>query len=692
MAPILREGVYHDGRIYAPTSLRRHHSTISMSRSLLQKLFSQADIKTTVQQLSRQLRLEVAIEDTRGKIVFTTASKNDEGWLSQILSNVNNKGNKPAPIESSLSLRSQTIDVNGKTLGWLHSDNDGTVLHQVVTCLARQQSEKTSLARELLERYQEIDLFYEISTQVTASLDLNQLAQLVLREVENTLPSSGCAIWLLDEDDRQLRLLSQLGMALPWSNPLALDQTILGAILAGGQGEIVNNVACDRRSTSMDRPISSLLCVPLHVQSRIIGLMAVVHNQGTIYDAEHLKLLTLFSVQTAIAIDKALLYQQSRRTALNAQKQAQQLQDTLEELQQAQAHLVQSEKMSSLGQMVAGIAHEINNPVNFINGNLDHARNYTQDLLELIDLYAQCYPQAQPEIEDLIQEIDLGFIQTDLPKLIRSMKMGIERIQEIVRSLKNFSRIDRDRPQLADLHVGLDSTLLILNHRIKAKGDRPEVQINCDYQDLPEVECYAGQLNQVFINTVANAIDAMEEANIEHPTLWLRTKLQDNRWVVVEIADNGPGMSEEVRSQIYDPFFTTKALGKGTGLGLAISRQIIVEKHYGRLLCDSCPGGGTLFSIWIPLSPDLGEPPSTSHPEVESLPLTNMHNLNPSESSSTRVLDDCQKLMERLALENPNLQDMTADDIYEMFTSIPILLKLYRVLINSPFIESSPPS
>ncbi|MCC5899677.1 MAG: GAF domain-containing protein [Phormidium sp. BM_Day4_Bin.17] len=663
-----------------------------MSRSLLQKLFSQADIKTTVCELTQQFRIEVAIEDTRGKIVFTNASKNDEGWLAQALLNVKQQGGKTEAIERSLSVISQSIQVNGKTLGWLHSDQDCPVFHHVLTCLARQQSEKTSLARELLERYQEIDLFYEISTQVTASLDLNQLAQLVLREVENTLPSSAAAIWLLDEDDRQLRLLSQLGITLPWSNPLPLEQTILGAVLQGGQGEIVNDVDCDRRSMPMDRPISSLLCVPLHVQSRIIGLMAVVHDQGTVYDAEHLKLLTLFSVQTAIAIDKALLYQQSRRTALNAQKQAQQLQETLEELQQAQAHLVQSEKMSSLGQMVAGIAHEINNPVNFINGNLDHARNYTQDLLELINLYRQCYPQAQPEIEDLIQEIDLDFLEKDLPKLIRSMKMGIERIQEIVLSLKNFSRIDRDRPQLADLHVSLDSTLLILNHRIKAKGDRPEVQINCNYQDLPEVECYAGQLNQVFINTVANAIDAMEEANIEHPTLWLRTKLQDNRWAIVEIADNGPGMSEEVRSQIYDPFFTTKALGKGTGLGLAISRQIIVEKHYGRLLCDSSPGGGTLFSIWIPLSPNLGDPPSSSHPEVESVSLTNTQSLNPSESSSTVVFDDCQKLMERLALENPNLQDMTADDIYEMFTSIPILLKLYRVLINSPFIDSPPPS
>ena len=458
--------------------------------------------------------------------------------------------------------------------------------------------------------------------------------------------------------------------------------------MLGGQGEIINNVADDPRSKAIDRSISSLLCVPLHVQSRLIGLMAVVHDQGTVYDAEHLKLLTLFSVQTAIAIDKALLYQQSHHTALNAQKQAQQLQNALDELQQAQAHLVQSEKMSSLGQMVAGIAHEINNPVNFINGNLDHAQSYTQDLLELVTLYSYYYPKTEPEIERLIQEIDLDFVQEDLPKLIVSMKMGIERIQEIVHSLKNFSRIDRDRPQLADLHIGLDSTLLILNHRIKPKGARPKVQINCDYQDLPKIECYAGQLNQVFINTVANAIDAMEEANIEYPTLWLRTKFVENRWAVVEIADNGPGISEEVRSQIYDPFFTTKPLGKGTGLGLAISRQIVVDKHRGRLLCESSPGGGTRFSIWIPLRPDLGEPLPDSDLKIESSLAIAPTSPNLSKSDPVIVLDDCQQLIQRLALDNPNLQQMTPDDIYDMLTSIPILLKLYRVLANSPFIES----
>lgn len=214
------------------------------------------------------------------------------------------------------------------------------------------------------------------------------------------------------------------------------------------------------------------------------------------------------------------------------------------------------------------------------------------------------------------------------------------------------------------------------------------MQINCDYQDLPKIECYAGQLNQVFINTVANAIDAMEEANIEYPTLWLRTKFVENRWAVVEIADNGPGISEEVRSQIYDPFFTTKPLGKGTGLGLAISRQIVVDKHRGRLLCESSPGGGTRFSIWIPLRPDLGEPLPDSDLKIESSLAIAPTSPNLSKSDPVIVLDDCQQLIQRLALDNPNLQQMTPDDIYDMLTSIPILLKLYRVLANSPFIES----
>ncbi|MFO8038242.1 MAG: ATP-binding protein [Sodalinema sp.] len=661
-----------------------------MSRSLLQKLLSQTDIQTTLHQLSRQLNIEFAIEDTRHLTVFTTADLNKLELVPQFGSNVKQKPKLRTHPESSSSPTARSIDINGQTLGWIHSYDEMSLVHQLITCLARQQSEKTSLARELLERYQEIDLFYEISTQVTASLDLSQLSQLVLREVENTLPCTSSAIWLLEENPKELRLLSQQGIPLSWSNPLPLNESILGAVFEQGQGEIVNDVPGDRRSTPGDRSIASLLCVPLRVQSRSIGLMVVVHEQGTPYNAEHLKLLTLFAVQTAIAIDKALLYQQSRRTALSAQQQAKQLEDTLGELQQAQAQLVQSEKMSSLGQMVAGIAHEINNPVNFINGNLDHAQNYTEDLLELIHLYRQEYPQDNPDIETLIEDIDLDFLEQDLPKLIISMKMGIERIQEIVLSLKNFSRIDRDRPQLADIHVGLNSTLLILNHRIKAKGDRPEVTIHCDYQDLPDIECYAGQLNQVFINTVANAIDAMEEAQIEQPTLWIRSQLHDNRWVVIEIADNGPGMSDEVRSQIYDPFFTTKALGKGTGLGLAISRQIIVEKHHGRLFCDSRPGGGTQFKIWIPLRPDLGDPSPTSDANANS--QTIIRPLHPSASHSSTLFDDYQKLIERLTLENPNLQTMTANDIHDMFVSIPILLKLYRVLINSPFLESQPPS
>ncbi|OAB60021.1 hypothetical protein AY600_15410 [Phormidium willei BDU 130791] len=661
-----------------------------MSRSLLQKLFSQTDIQATLHQLSCQLNVEFFIQDARQKTVFTTQALDQSGSVSHFGFNVNKYPNEISDSELDSSLISKAIDVNGQTLGWIYSHGEMTLIHQVITCLARQQSEKTSLARELLERYQEIDLFYEISTQVTTSLDLSQLSQLVLREVSNTLPCTSSAIWLLDDSPDVLHRLSQDGCPLPWPDPLPLNQSILGSILEQDQGEIINNLPSDRRATCCDESIASLLCVPLSVQSRSIGLMVVVHEQGIAYTAEHLKLLTLFAVQTAIAIDKALLYQESRHTALSAQKQAQQLQDTLEELQQAQAQLVQSEKMSSLGQMVAGIAHEINNPVNFINGNLTHAQTYTEDLLELIERYRQQYPQANSEIDELIEDIDLEFLEKDLPQLIASMKMGIERIQEIVLSLKNFSRIDRDRPQLANIHVGLNSTLLILNHRIKAKGDRPEVTIHRDYQDLPDIECYAGQLNQVFINTVANAIDAMEETQIEQPTLWIRTQLQENRWAVVEIADNGPGIRDEVRSQIYDPFFTTKALGKGTGLGLAISRQVVVDKHHGRLLCDSRPGGGTRFSIWIPLRPDLGDSSPTSAEEYNFQPqLRSKYALD---SSPIHLFDDYQTLIEQLSLENPNVQAMTANDIHDMFTSIPILLKLYRVLIDSPLLKHPPPN
>ncbi|MDM9382800.1 response regulator [Chlorogloeopsis sp. ULAP01] len=278
------------------------------------------------------------------------------------------------------------------------------------------------------------------------------------------------------------------------------------------------------------------------------------------------------------------------------------LQQTLQELQQTQTQLVQSEKMSSLGQLVAGVAHEINNPVNFIYGNLTYADQYIQDLLKLIQVYQKYYSDPAAEVQNVVAAIELDFLTADLPKLIDSMKVGAERIREIVLSLRVFSRLDEAEMKAVDIHECIDSTVMILGHRLKALSNRLAIQVIREYGDLPLVECYPGQLNQVFMNIISNAIDALElikDNTHSSPTIHIRTQTEGDR-VIICIADNGPGMTKEVKQKIFDPFFTTKPVGIGTGMGLAISYQIVTEKHRGSLHCVSQPGQGTEFAIVIP--------------------------------------------------------------------------------------------
>ena len=305
----------------------------------------------------------------------------------------------------------------------------------------------------------------------------------------------------------------------------------------------------------------------------------------------------------------------------HSRKQAETLAVALQKLKQAQAQLVQTEKMSSLGQMVAGVAHEINNPVNFIYGNINHAHQYLEDFLELLRLYQQHYPHPAMEIERKARAIDLEFAMEDLPKLLQSMKIGANRIQEIVLSLRNFSRLDESELKWVDIREGLDNTLLILKHRLKASSKHPEIRVVKDYGDLPRVECYPGQLNQVFMNILANAIDALEESvschlslvgcqirddyisqcSIPNLQIEIRAEVVGGDRLAVRIRDNGPGIPHSVSTKLFDPFFTTKPVGKGTGLGLSISYQIVVEKHSGSLKCISAPGQGAEFIIEVPI-------------------------------------------------------------------------------------------
>jgi two-component system, NtrC family, sensor kinase len=282
------------------------------------------------------------------------------------------------------------------------------------------------------------------------------------------------------------------------------------------------------------------------------------------------------------------------------------LHETLEHLQKTQIQLIHSEKMSSLGQMIAGIAHEINNPVNFIYGNVNHAEEYIYNLLDLLNLYQKKYDHIPLEIQQKIEEIELDFLTSDLNKIMKSMKVGTERIRDIVLSLRNFSRLDEAEIKEADIHSGIDSTLMILEHKFKTKNKNQEIQIVKKYGDLPLIECYPGQINQVFMNILGNAIDALElgvgeKFQVKEPQISICTQVLDEEWVTITITDNGVGMTEEVRSKLFDPFFTTKPVGKGTGLGLFISYQIILEKHHGKLLCNSQLGQGTEFMIQIPL-------------------------------------------------------------------------------------------
>ncbi|MEA5620745.1 ATP-binding protein [Cronbergia sp. UHCC 0137] len=288
------------------------------------------------------------------------------------------------------------------------------------------------------------------------------------------------------------------------------------------------------------------------------------------------------------------------------------LEKTLQELQQTQIQLIQTEKMSSLGQMIAGIAHEINNPVNFIYGNISYTQKYSRELIKLVELYQQHYSDPPPIIAEEIKAIDVDFLNQDFTKLLKSMQIGAERIKGIVESLRNFSRLDEAEMKKVDIHEGIDSTLMILSHRLKETDKNPAISLIKEYGSLPLVECYPSQLNQVFMNILANAIDALSDRYLHCTPDEIRnnpncirivTEVIDNTSILVRISDNGLGIPEEIRSKLFDPFFTTKPVGKGTGLGLSITYKIVVDKHHGKLSCKSKLREGTEFIIEIPIKP-----------------------------------------------------------------------------------------
>ena len=347
--------------------------------------------------------------------------------------------------------------------------------------------------------------------------------------------------------------------------------------------------------------IRANLVIPMIKQGKLWGLLCIHQCQKPReWQESEIEFVTQIGSQLGVALKHAVLLN-------HTQQQATQLSQALDHLRETQAHLIQSEKMSSLGQLVAGVAHEINNPVNFIYGNLSHIDEYTQNLIDMLNLYQQHYPEPDLEIQQRAEVTDLEFIAEDLPKLFSSLQVGAERIRDIVLCLRNFSRLDQAEVKPVNIHEGLDSTLLILQHRLKPNSLHSGIEVIKQYGDLPLVECFAGQLNQVFMNLLANAVDALEDsirqsadAKKYHPTIAIRTQLVGSDRVQISIKDNGVGMTQEVQAKLFDPFFTTKPVGQGTGLGLSISYQI-VEKHGGKFQCVSQPGEGAEFLIDIPV-------------------------------------------------------------------------------------------
>lgn len=532
------------------------------------------------------------------------------------------------PVKSQTNLFGYISCFDRLNRTWSNSDIE---LVQLIAQQLEIAVRQAHLYQQIEKQAQRERLVNQITTQTRQSFDLTVILKEAIGQLLVALEVDRCIVHLVEEyqnnqelswdKDKQIAFRRQHLFEVcrePYPSTLEDFDThgpLTEWVIAHRQAVSIADITKDPRIGANNpeyiaAQIKSSLVVPVQAHGKLHAILYLNQcSQLRSWTPQEIELTQAVADQLAISIQQAELYKKVHTAMTIQQKKAQELQAALEQLKQIQSQLIQSEKMSSLGQMVAGIAHEINNPVNFIYGNLSYLDCYSHDLMNLVRLYQKKYPHPDQEISQYIENIDLDFLQEDLSKILGSMKIGADRIREIVLSLRNFSRLDESDIKQVDIHEGIDSTLLILKNRLKGKPGFPPIEVIKKYGQLPKVECYVGQLNQVFMNLIANAIDALEEAhqhrsrqeNREHRNkIIIETELHSQS-VLIKIKDNGLGIKPEIKSKLFDPFFTTKPVGKGTGMGLSISYQIIVQKHGGSLECISEPGKGAEFHVKIPL-------------------------------------------------------------------------------------------